>query len=80
MLRALLYGLAILHLGPGIAFAVLAFGCDPARPILGVVCQGNTLAVFLGLTLALWLVLGAGTAVVLARRRRTAKGATVIDG
>ena len=74
MLRALLYGLAILHLGPGIAFAVLAFGCDPSRPMLGVVCQGNTLAVFLGLTLALWLVLGVGTAVVLAYRRRSAKG------
>jgi hypothetical protein len=80
MLRALLYGLAILHLGPGIAFAVLAFGCDPSRPILGVVCQGNTLAVFLALTLTLWIVLGVGTAVVLALRRRTGKGATVIDG
>jgi hypothetical protein len=80
MLRALLYGLAILHLGPGIAFAVLAFGCDPSRPILGTVCQGNTLAVFLGLTLAFWLVLGVGTAGALALRRRTVKGATVIDG
>ena len=80
MLRALLYGLAILHLGPGIAFAVLAFGCDPSRPILGVVCQGKTLAVFLALTLTLWIVLGVGTAVVLALRRRTGKGATVIDG
>ena len=80
MLRALLYGLAILHLGPGIAFAVLAFGCDPSRPILGAVCQGNTLAVFLGLTLILWIILGTGTAVVLALRRRTAKGATATDG
>lgn len=75
MLRALLYGLAILHLGPGIAFAVLAFGCDPSRPILGAVCQGSTLAVFLGLTLAFWLLLGAGTAVMLLIRRRTATGA-----
>jgi hypothetical protein len=80
MLRALLYGLAILHLGPGLAFAVLAFGCDPSRPILGAVCQGNTLAVFLGLTLVFWLLLGAGTAVMLRLRRRTGKGATVIDG
>ena len=75
MLRALLYGLAILHLGPGIAFAVMAFGCDPSQPTLGVVCQGNTLAVFLSLTLALWLMLGVGTAVAIALRRRTAKRA-----
>jgi hypothetical protein len=79
MLRALLYGLAILHLGPGIAFAVLAFGCDPSRPMLGAVCQGNTLAVFLSLTVTLWLMLGAGTAAVLALRRRPRKGAAVID-
>jgi hypothetical protein len=79
MLRALLYGLAILHLGPGIAFAVLAFGCDPSRPILGAVCQGNTLAVFLGLTVTLWLALGVGTAAVLGLRRRPAKGAAAID-
>lgn len=31
MLRALVYGLAILHLGPGIAFALVAFGCDPLQ-------------------------------------------------
>jgi hypothetical protein len=79
MLRALLYGLAILHLGPGIAFAVMAFGCDPSQPVLGVVCRGNTLAVFLSLTLALWLMLGAGTAVAIALRRRAAKGATGLD-
>jgi len=76
MLRALLYGLAVLHLGPGIAFAVMAFGCDPSQPILGVACQGNTLAVFVSLTLTLWLMLGAGAAVAIAIRRRTAKGAT----
>jgi hypothetical protein len=80
VLRALLYGLAILHLGPGIAFAVLAFGCDPSGPLLGAVCQGNTLAVFLGLTLVFWLLLGAGTAAMLLLRRRTDKGATASDG
>jgi hypothetical protein len=80
MLRALLYGLAILHLGPGIAFAVLAFGCDPSRPILGLVCQGNALKVFLGLTLVFWLLLGAGTAVMLLLRRRTATAAPVGKG
>jgi hypothetical protein len=80
MLRALLYGLAILHLGPGLAFAVLAFGCDPSRPILGAVCQGSTLAVFLGLTMVFWLLLGAGTAVMLLLRRRAAKGVPLSQG
>jgi hypothetical protein len=80
MLRALLYGLAILHLGPGIAFAVMAFGCDPVRPMLGVICQGNTLAVFLSLTVVFWLLLGAGTAVMLLLRRRTATGAPASKG
>ena len=80
MLRALLYGLATLHLGPGIAFVVLAFGCDPSRPILGAVCQGNSLAMFLGLTVVFWLLLGAGTAVMLLVRCRMGKDATASDG
>jgi len=75
MLRALLYGLAILHLGPGIAFAVLAFGCDPSQQWLGVVCQKDTLKTFLGLTLVLWVVLGVGAAVLLRWRRRGAERA-----
>ena len=70
MLRALLYGLAVLHLGPGIAFAVLAFGCDPSQPLLGALCLKDTLKTFLGLTVALWAVLGAGSALLLWRRRR----------
>jgi hypothetical protein len=48
MLRTLLYGLAILHLGPGIAFAVLAFGCDPSQPLLGAICQKDAISAFLG--------------------------------
>ena len=51
--RAALRPGLILHLGPGIAFAVLAFGCDPSRPVLGLVCQGNALKVFLGLDVGL---------------------------
>jgi len=72
MLRALLYGLAILHLGPGIAFAVMAFGCDPSQPLLGAICQGDTLSTFMSLTLILWLVLGVG-AVALAELQRRAR-------
>ena len=69
MLRALLYGLAILYLGPGIAFAVMAFGCDPLQPLLGAVCQGDTLRTFMGLTLIFWLVLGVGAVALVAWRR-----------
>ena len=72
MLRALIYGLAILHLGPGLAFAVLAFGCDPSLPWLGPVCQTDTLRTFVVLTLVLWLMLTLGAAAQLARKRRAA--------
>lgn len=77
MLRALLYGLAILHLGPGIAFAVLAFGCDPSQPLLGAFCQGDTLGNFMGLTLTFWLVLGVGAIALVALRRREVTRAAV---
>jgi hypothetical protein len=75
MLRALLYGLAILHLGPGIAFAVLAFGCDPSQPLLGAICQKDAISAFIGLTLIFWLVLSVG-AVALVVLRRPAKAAS----
>ena len=55
--RALLYGLAILHLGPGVAFGVLAFGCEGAAPALGAVCNKGTLASFALLTVGSWLIL-----------------------
>jgi hypothetical protein len=57
LLRALIYGLAILHLGPGFAFAVVAFGCDSLDPALGAVCQQDTFALFIQLTLAAWAVM-----------------------
>ncbi len=66
MLRALLYGLAILHLGPGMAFALLAFGCDPSQPLLGVVCQRDTFGAFQSLTLIFWLALGVGAVALVA--------------
>lgn len=56
MLRILLYALAILHLGPGLAFAALAFGCgDP--PWLGDLCGPSEIRSFLWLTLALWALM-----------------------
>lgn len=63
MLRALIYGLAILHLGPGFAFAVLAFGCDTLDPALRAMCQQDTFALFIKLTLAAWAVMIAGLAI-----------------
>jgi hypothetical protein len=60
MLRALLYGLTLLHLGPGIAFALLAFGCDPIDPALSpAVCGDGGLGPFLKITVIAWAVLGA---------------------
>jgi hypothetical protein len=73
MLRVLLYGLAVLHLGPGIAFAVLAFGCGPEQ-FLGAFCQKDTLKVFAGMTLALWVLFGGGAVVLAALRRRAEEG------
>ena len=72
MLRVLIYGLAILHLGPGLAFAVLAFGCEPSLQWMGPVCQTDTLRTFLVLTLAFWLMLTLGAAAQLALKHRAA--------
>lgn len=57
--RGLIYGLSILHLGPGFAFAVVAFGCDGGSSIYGLekICQQDTFAAFIQLTLATWSVL-----------------------
>lgn len=60
MLRALIYGLTILHLGPGLAFAVIAFGCDSDVTVLASLCQQDTFSAFLKLTLAIWAVLMTG--------------------
>jgi hypothetical protein len=73
MLRALIYGLAILHLGPGAAFAVLAFGCDPSSQWLGSACQQDTLKLFLGLTLGFWLIPTLGAVAAFVTRRRAAE-------
>jgi hypothetical protein len=72
MFRALIYGLAILHLGPGIAFAVMAFGCEPPEPYLGTVCGKSGLSSFGWLTVGAWATLLVGLAAVrLVQRART---------
>lgn len=78
MLRALLYGLTILHLGPGIAFALLAFGCEGPSPAPGTACGGSVYASFAGLTATAWLILSLGLAATqLVRHARTAMPPTV---
>lgn len=59
MLRVLMYGLSILHLGPGFAFAVVAFGCDGNASSSGLegLCQQDTFSAFIKLTLAAWGVM-----------------------
>lgn len=60
MFRALVYGLTILHLGPGLAFALLAFGCGEPDPFLRSVCGRSGLASFVWLTLGTWVLLLVG--------------------
>ena len=69
MLRRLIEALAILHLGPGVAFAVLAFGCDDGATAPGGLCGLPPLRAFLGLTVAAWALI-IGVSWVAARWRR----------
>lgn len=81
MLRALLVGLTLLHLGPGLAFALLAFGCDGSGVAdgaagsagLAALCATPGIRPFAQITIASWSLLGMGwAAVVLLRRARAA--------
>jgi hypothetical protein len=75
MLRILFHALAVLHLGPGIAFALLAFGCDGADPALGGLCSAaSPMKFFVVVTLVCWVVLGAISAVLLRRARAADAG------
>ncbi len=60
MFRKLLLGLALLHLGPGAAFALLAFGCDGSATALGGVCGRGEMVAFAWFTLLAWSTLGLG--------------------
>ena len=64
MLRALVYGLTILHLGPGFAFALLAFGCEEPEPYLRFICGKHALSSFALLTVGAWVVLLVGLAAI----------------
>lgn len=76
MLRALIFGLTILHLGPGIAFALLAFGCEAPVPVLGALCGRRAFSSFGLLTAGSWVCLLVGAAAVhLVQRARRAPSA-----
>ncbi|WP_374659033.1 hypothetical protein [Inhella sp.] len=57
MLRTLITALTLLHLGPGLAFALLAFGCGDGAAWLGSLCSGPELRSFAWLTLGAWAIL-----------------------
>jgi hypothetical protein len=78
MLRALVYGLTILHLGPGIAFALLAFGCEEPEPYLRFICAKDALSSFALLTVGAWVVLlfGLAAASLVQRARRAVPPST----
>lgn len=78
MPRALIYGLAILHLGPAMAFALLAFGCEEPTPSLGALCGEGALSSFALLTAGAWLILLLGLAAMhlLWRARRSTPPST----
>ena len=69
MLRALIYGLTILHLGPGVAFALLAFGCETPEPYFRIICGRDALQSFVLLTVGAWVLLLAGLAAIFLVRR-----------
>ncbi len=64
VIRILIYALTILHLGPGIAFALLAFGCEGSSAALGDLCFKDAFANFALLTGGAWAILLAGWAAV----------------
>jgi hypothetical protein len=64
VIRILIYALTLLHLGPGIAFALLAFGCEGSRGVLGDLCFKDAFATFALLTGGAWAILLAGWAAV----------------
>jgi hypothetical protein len=73
LLRPILTGIALFHLGPAIAFVLLAFGCEGSEPALGQACRGSIFETFGLFTLASWLVIGAMLGVrALFRRIRSA--------
>jgi hypothetical protein len=72
MFRSLLLAISILHLGPGIAFALMALGCDGESLLLAEHCVRGGVAFFAQLTALVWLLLTLGLATqhLLGRTRR----------
>lgn len=69
MIRLLIYGLGILHLGPGFAFAMLTLGCEDGMPYSPLsFCTQESFAAFIQLTLAAWAVMVLGLTLIWAMR------------
>ncbi len=60
MLRALMAALAILHLGPGFAFLVVAFACEDSFSYFQFACQQDAFSAFVRLTFMAWAALITG--------------------
>lgn len=54
MPRLMIFGLAVLHLGPAVAFGIHAFGCDGFSPALGVGYCEPMVSSFVWTTVAAW--------------------------
>ena len=53
----LLTAIAIFHLGPGVAFVVVAFGCGNIDPTLGALCTVGDFKLFASTTILTWVIL-----------------------
>ena len=70
----LLTAIAIFHLGPGIAFVVVAFGCGTIDPTLGELCTVGDFKLFGGTTLLSWAFLTSSAAAIHVWSRKRMKG------
>ncbi len=74
MFRAIVVGLTVLHLGPGLAFVLLAFGCDSEFLNLAPRCGQGVASTFAILTLCAWAIMGLGLLAWRMVRRAAASG------
>ena len=69
MIRTLIAALTIFLLGPGLAYAALALGCDANGGGIPLVCGHNVLLSFVGLTVIDWLLMSTAWVLVQSRSK-----------